>query len=103
MALARLLFEESRRRWALEPGFQLVEDRHGEVFARLPAQFGALAGDPGFDVIELADPPERLFGDRRLGPLELVEQLSSRMRPAGGMRDARRVAPGGPDWRNSAS
>jgi hypothetical protein len=37
--------------------------------------FGTLAGDLGLDRIKLADPSERLFGDRRLGPLELVEQL----------------------------
>jgi hypothetical protein len=57
----------------VEPGFHLVEDRHGEVFTCLLAQLGAVAGDIGFYVVELGNPPEGLLGNWRFCPLEFIE------------------------------
>jgi len=82
------------------------EDRHGAILARRHARLGRLAGDLGFDRVELADPLQRRLGDRRPGRHEHIVELASCMRPTGRVDQPRRPAPGseaGWPWPTSMS
>src|SRR5215210_5946843 len=74
------------------PRVQRLQQRLALRLAHRAALLGRLAVDRRLDGIELADPPQRLFSDRRLGALVDLEQFAPRMRHAGDMGDRRRFA-----------
>lgn len=45
-----------------------------------------------FDVVEFADPPKGFLGNRRFARYRQIEELSSCVRPAGRLLNARRTA-----------
>ncbi|HZH47112.1 MAG TPA: hypothetical protein VEY31_10800, partial [Roseococcus sp.] len=71
---------------------QRLQQRLALRLARRVALLGRLAVDRGLDGIELADATQRLFGDRRPGALIDLEQFTPRVRHAGDVSDARRLA-----------
>jgi len=57
-----------------EPGLQGLDDRSATLLPGRAPYLGRVTADLGFDRVELADPAQRLFGQRRAGgPVELVE------------------------------
>ena len=73
-AIERILQRLAERRLTRQPApllqyprVQRLQQRLALRLARRAALLGRLAVDRRLDGIELADPPQRLFGDRRLG------------------------------------
>ena len=73
----------------LEPDLEVVQQRQGLGLADQPPLVRGLAVDPLLDRVELADPLERLAGQRRgaAGGVDVVE-LAPDVRPARSLRDA---------------
>jgi hypothetical protein len=74
-----------------EPVAQRIEQRHGASLPRGQPSLRWLAGDLGLDRIKLADPSQRLLGDRRGGGFEYVVELAPGMGPARRMDHGRRT------------
>src|SRR3954451_10328314 len=71
---------------------QRLQQRLALRLANGAALLGRLAVDRGLDGVQLADPSQSLFGDRRLGRLVHLEQPPPGMRHAGDMGNALRPA-----------
>lgn len=73
----------------LHPVAQFAEDGYGLGLANGQPLLGLVARDPALDVVKEADAAQCLFGDGRARALVLLIELAARMRPAGGVDDAR--------------
>jgi len=66
-------------------------DRTASEIAYLQTPFGGLADDIAFDVVEPADPVERVLRDRRTGRFPDIVEVAAQMCPARSLADPNRA------------